>query len=122
MLKDAAPVLFEMVHMYGDPGMLNDFSRPGKAPLTTKYVYLFSTRLMCRTEGQYFLAALWNGTGRWAVQTLQTPRMVPRPTMLTFTTVSMYALPWRCSGGTLLNLVITGLRPSQRNVLPVPCL
>jgi len=38
VLRDAAPVLFQMVLEYGSLEMLNDFLRPGKEPLTTKYV------------------------------------------------------------------------------------
>lgn len=38
MLTDTAPVLYQMVLKYGGPEMLHDFYRPGKEPLTTKYV------------------------------------------------------------------------------------
>ena len=44
VLKDSAPVLHQMVLKYGSPDMLEGCPKPVEA-LTTKYVYLFRTRL-----------------------------------------------------------------------------
>lgn len=51
VLTDSAPVLLQMLLKYGDPEMILEFFRPGKEPLTTKYVYLPSMRLTSETDG-----------------------------------------------------------------------
>lgn len=38
VLMDTAPVLFQMILKYSNPEMMHGFSRPGRTPLTTKYV------------------------------------------------------------------------------------
>ena len=58
VLIDAAPILYQMILKYGDPEMMHGFHRPEKEPLTTKYVYLFSTQPASITNGQH-LVALW---------------------------------------------------------------
>jgi len=59
VLVDSAPVLSEMVLRYGGQDMIDGFKQPRNEPLTTKYAYLFSARLIFRTERQYFLVASW---------------------------------------------------------------
>ena len=60
VLIDSAPVLLRMLLKYGSPEMILEFFRPGKQPLTTKYVYLFSTQFVTtKTKDQCFLEVLW---------------------------------------------------------------
>lgn len=62
VLADTVPVLLQMVDEYGSREMLHRFSRPGREPLTTKYVYLLPTRPIWRTEGQCsFMDVIWQG-------------------------------------------------------------
>jgi hypothetical protein len=51
VLTDSAPVLFQMLLNYGSPEMIYEFFRPGKEPLTTKYVYLPFMPRMNKTNG-----------------------------------------------------------------------
>lgn len=59
MLDDSAYILSEMVLKYGGQDMIDGFGQPRDEPLTAKYAYLFSARLMFRTEGSYFLVVSW---------------------------------------------------------------
>lgn len=59
VLLDSAPVLLQMLIEYGGPEMVFEFFRPGKEPLTTKYVHLPSISVMSETENRCFPEASW---------------------------------------------------------------
>ena len=54
VLKDSIPVLLQMLLKYGGPDLLHGFRTPCEA-LTTKYVYLFPTRVRLRARANTFL-------------------------------------------------------------------
>jgi len=114
VLKDSIPVLLKMLLKYGGADMLHGFRTPCPEPLTTKYVYLFPTRLSSGVRANTFLQLY--GRELAVGQQVEPRRRRGRPPVLRQSPLLQLRSQSPCVdifGDELLSSVITGCRRSQ---------